>query len=193
MGNLLDEDGDEGEGQQDLQDTEDLCSGLHQSQEGLFDGLSEVLVQLSSIQQGLLLLLLQKVTLELHWASGPTAGGARASDLNHQLGAELPGQEVHRHVELIEQLTKVSLHRNLVPAPRGHDCRRERRGRPSALTSVCRTFLLRSRVSHVSFNSSFVSIHRTSGLFFSAVLEPEPHHLSEYHMDVQSVIFYETV
>lgn len=122
---LLGEDGDEGEGEEHLQDVQHPSRRWRQFLEGCFDSVGELLVQQSFAQRRLLLLLWDDTQVTFQ----PTGfvlwvvleDRRCRSDLYGELGAELSGQQVNGNIQPVEELTKVSLHGNVLPAPRSHD------------------------------------------------------------------------
>jgi len=95
---LLSEDGDEAEGEEELQEAQHLLHGGRELQEGASDRLSELLLQHSSTQHRLLLLLLQKVRGHTGQDTRGSPGGQEEvleENLQDEGGAELSGQKVH--------------------------------------------------------------------------------------------------
>lgn len=121
------EDADEGQREHKLQDVEQPLHQGPQLLSRITNSSSKLPIQHKSFQHRLLLLLLHTVKRERSSPSHPPSlvssegKELQNANLQDQVGAELPREKIHRHVQLIKELTEVSLHWNLLPTPGGHD------------------------------------------------------------------------
>ena len=125
-----DEDADDGEGQQQLHNVQQLLHHGRQAVERLSHRLSEVIGRSSAQHNRLLLQEVRGQRSDRTWTQ--VTGwwhhtGDRLmtslSDLNNELGAELSGQHVDGNVQMIEETTEVFLHRNVLLTPGTHHWR----------------------------------------------------------------------